>query len=142
MCTATTTRVGDVRVTPRLILCIHTLCNQQHEIISVFVERDRNPSYRDKRRWINGAVVCASRALILLRSLNQRRRVSKVGGRPPRERFRRITRTWRRGGRLVSCCLPSDAGQSAETCTEPHFFIPLRPPGPSPLVRPRRLCQL
>lgn len=44
----------------------------------------------------------------------------------------------RRGDRLVSCCLPSDAGQSAETCTEPHFFIPLRHPRPSGL-EPRSL---
>ncbi|KAL4715088.1 hypothetical protein ACJJTC_012135 [Scirpophaga incertulas] len=44
-------------------------------------------------------------------------------------------RTWRRGGRLVSCCLPSDAGQSAETCTEPHFFVPLPPGPPAPARR-------
>lgn len=57
--------------------------------------------------------VCVEELLILLRRLNQRR---LEVGRGVSTVYLSGARARRRGPPLVSCCLPSDAGQSAETC--------------------------
>lgn len=106
----------------------------------VFVERFIISGQKavDKR-----GICLRARALISLRSLNQGRRVSKVDGRSPRERFERINVPGGAGAdSLVVVCRVTRVNQQRHARNRTSSS-PLRPPPLTlALVRPRRLCQL
>ncbi|CAG9567411.1 unnamed protein product [Danaus chrysippus] len=122
------------------------------QTISISILKHHESEYKDAATrdiGTKGGCLCEI-ALISLRSLNQGRHVSKVGGRSPRERFKRITVPGGAGAdSLVVVCRVTRVNQQrhARNRTSSSLPPPSSQPSPriprtAPLVRPRRLCQL
>lgn len=109
--------------------------------IAIRILKHHESEYKDAATrdiGTKGGCLC-ERALISLRSLNQGRHVSKVDGRSPRERFKRITVPGGAGAdSLVVVCRVTRVNQQRHARNRTSSSLPPAP-HPAPPTPPRSL---